>query len=114
MEFPSLSRRRSSARNVPSGERGETDVFAGFKANTLEIRSKRSCVTGGDLLCVCKALRAIPRHIKERRKYYWREILSPKTKPGPISLKGANKETLQISKGGQDKTQKLALAPQLG
>ena len=30
MEFPPLSRRRSSARNVPSGEeRGETDVFAG-------------------------------------------------------------------------------------
>ena len=30
MEFRSLSRRRSSARNVPSGEeRGETDVFAG-------------------------------------------------------------------------------------
>ena len=30
MEFLSLSRRRSSARNVPSGEeRGETDVFAG-------------------------------------------------------------------------------------
>ena len=32
MEFLSLSRRRSSARNVPSGEeRGETDVFAGYK-----------------------------------------------------------------------------------
>ena len=31
MEFLSLSRRRSSARNVPSGEeRGETDVFAGY------------------------------------------------------------------------------------
>ena len=30
MEFLSLSRRRSSARNFPSGEeRGETDVFAG-------------------------------------------------------------------------------------
>ena len=30
MEFLPLSRRRSSARNVPSGEeRGETDVFAG-------------------------------------------------------------------------------------
>ena len=30
IEFLSLSRRRSSARNVPSGEeRGETDVFAG-------------------------------------------------------------------------------------
>ena len=32
MEFLSLSRRRYSARNVPSGEeRGETDVFAGYK-----------------------------------------------------------------------------------
>ena len=31
MEFLSLSRRHSSARNVPSGEeRGETDVFAGY------------------------------------------------------------------------------------
>ena len=31
MEFLSLNRRRSSARNVPSGEeRGETDVFAGY------------------------------------------------------------------------------------
>ena len=31
MEFLSLSCRRSSARNVPSGEeRGETDVFAGY------------------------------------------------------------------------------------
>ena len=31
IEFLSLSRRRSSARNVPSGkERGETDVFAGY------------------------------------------------------------------------------------
>ena len=31
MEFLSLSRRRSSSRNVPSGgERGETDVFAGL------------------------------------------------------------------------------------
>ena len=79
MEFLSLSRRRSSARNVPSGERGETDVFAGFKANILEIRSKRSCVTGGALLGVCKALRAIPRQVKERRKYYWRGILSLKT-----------------------------------
>ena len=31
MDFLSLSRRRSSARNAPSGEeRGETDVFAGY------------------------------------------------------------------------------------
>ena len=31
MEFLSLSRRRSSARNVPSGEeRGETDASAGY------------------------------------------------------------------------------------
>ena len=31
MEFLSLNRRRSSARNVPSSEeRGETDVFAGY------------------------------------------------------------------------------------
>ena len=32
MEFLSLSRRRSSPRNVPSDEeRGETDVFAGYQ-----------------------------------------------------------------------------------
>ena len=32
MEFLPLSPRRSSARNVPSGEeRGETDVFAGYQ-----------------------------------------------------------------------------------
>ena len=32
MQFLSLSRRHSSARNVPSGEeRGETDVFAGLR-----------------------------------------------------------------------------------
>ena len=44
MEFLLLSRRRFSARNVPSGEeRGETDVFAGydilgfFKLKTQEI-----------------------------------------------------------------------------
>ena len=31
MEFLSLSRRRFSARNIPSGEdRGETDVFTGY------------------------------------------------------------------------------------
>ena len=35
MEFLPLSRRRSSAQNVPSDEeRGETDVFAGYKAST--------------------------------------------------------------------------------
>ena len=34
MEFLPLSGRRSSARNVPSGEeRGETDVFAGYAQN---------------------------------------------------------------------------------
>ena len=33
MEFLSLSRKRSSARNVPSGEeQGETDVFAGYSS----------------------------------------------------------------------------------
>jgi len=32
MEFLSQSRRRSSTRNVPGGEeRGETDVFAGYR-----------------------------------------------------------------------------------
>ena len=32
MEFLSLSRRRSSPRNVPSGEEGgETDVFSGYR-----------------------------------------------------------------------------------
>ena len=36
MEFLSLSRRRSSARNVPIGEeRGETDVFAGYDFEDL-------------------------------------------------------------------------------
>ena len=36
MEFLSLIRRRSPARNVPSGEeRGETDVFAGYKILSL-------------------------------------------------------------------------------
>ena len=35
MEFLSLSRRRSSARNVPSDEeRGETDVFAGYSIHS--------------------------------------------------------------------------------
>ena len=34
MAFLSLSRRRSSLQNVPSGEeRGETDVFAGYNLN---------------------------------------------------------------------------------
>ena len=40
MEFLSLSRRRSSARNVPIGEeRGETDAFAGYVL-TVKIRQK--------------------------------------------------------------------------
>ena len=51
MKFMSLSRRRSSSRNVPSGEeRGETDVFAGYKElssflleTIRELKSK--CVT---------------------------------------------------------------------
>ena len=34
MEFLSLKRRRSSSRNVLSGEeRGETDVFAGYRSD---------------------------------------------------------------------------------
>ena len=38
MEFLPLSRRRSSARNVPSGEeRGETDVFAGYFYGQTEL-----------------------------------------------------------------------------
>ena len=46
MEFLSLSRKRSSARNVPRGEeRGETDVFAGYAhnicQNCLERMAKR-------------------------------------------------------------------------
>jgi len=37
MEFLLLSCRRSSARNVPSGEEhGETDVFAGYYSSNLE------------------------------------------------------------------------------
>ena len=50
MEFLSLSRRRSSARNVPSGEeRGETDVFAGYLEGStaepaiLELGENRGC-----------------------------------------------------------------------
>ena len=40
MEFLSLSRRRSSAWNVPSsGERGETDVFAGYHFSYNEVLS---------------------------------------------------------------------------
>ena len=36
MEFLSLSRRRSSARNVPSSEEGgETDVFTGYKTRNI-------------------------------------------------------------------------------
>ena len=38
MEFLSLSRRPSSARNVPSGEeRGETDVFAGYNVSSINV-----------------------------------------------------------------------------
>ena len=41
MEFVSLSRRRSSARNVPGGEeRGETDVFAGYDLSRGNFLSK--------------------------------------------------------------------------
>ena len=37
MEFLSLSRRRSFARNVPRGEeRGETDVFAGYGTRNVD------------------------------------------------------------------------------
>ena len=37
MEFLLLSRRRSSVRNVPSGEeRGETDIFAGYQISKTE------------------------------------------------------------------------------
>ena len=37
MEFLLLSRSRSSARNVPSGEEcGETDVFAGYYSSNLD------------------------------------------------------------------------------
>ena len=38
------------------------------KCNTLEIPSKRSGVTRGTLHSMCKALRAIPSKVKERRK----------------------------------------------
>ena len=41
MEFLSLSRRRSSSRNVPNGEeRGETDVFAGYVIDEFRIPSR--------------------------------------------------------------------------
>ena len=40
MEFLSLSRRRSSSRNVPSDEeRGETDVFAGYYKSSCNYKS---------------------------------------------------------------------------
>ena len=41
MEFMSLSRRRSSQWNVPSGEqRGETDVFAGYNNKNEFLKRK--------------------------------------------------------------------------
>ena len=41
MEFLSLSRRRSSTQNVPSGEeQGETDVFAGYSLYFHELNKK--------------------------------------------------------------------------
>ena len=47
MEFLSLSRRRSSARNVPGGEeRGETDVFAGY----CDCPSSGSLIFGGQIV----------------------------------------------------------------
>ena len=46
MEFLSLSRRRSSARNVLSDEeRGETDVFAGYLENGVMMIPKRLLLT---------------------------------------------------------------------
>ena len=40
MEFLSLSRRRSSSRNVPSGEeRGETAAFAGLSVHNVAQKS---------------------------------------------------------------------------
>ena len=47
MEFLSLSRRSSSARNVPGGEeRGETDVFAGY----CDCPSSGSLIFGGQIV----------------------------------------------------------------
>ena len=47
MEFLSLSRRRSSARNVPGGEeRGETNVFAGY----CDCLSSGSLIFGGQIV----------------------------------------------------------------
>ena len=47
MEFLSLSRRHSSARNVPIGEeRGETDVFAGYLQTKHQIDcDSATCIT---------------------------------------------------------------------
>ena len=43
MEFLPLSRRRSSSRNVPTGEeRGETDVFAGYITMIIHVTVKSS------------------------------------------------------------------------
>ena len=42
MEFLPLGRRRSSARNVPSGERGETDVFAGYEWASIHFTAATS------------------------------------------------------------------------
>ena len=45
MKFLPLSRRRSSARNVPSDEeRGETDVFAGYYICSENIKENNTCI----------------------------------------------------------------------
>ena len=60
MEFLSLSRRRSSARNVLSDEEGgETDVFAGYHTVNIEKisiclnRGREESVGNDDVSIVC-------------------------------------------------------------
>ena len=66
MEFLSLSRRRSSARNVPiDEERGETDVFAGYLIRHLGVTPRlsfkaRLCAT----LLICSKMILILMQIK--------------------------------------------------
>ena len=64
MEFLPLSRRRSSARNVPSGEeRGETDVFAGYAKWRYKI-------------CICSV---ILREFEAFRKFKGYSVIFPKS-----------------------------------
>ena len=63
MEFLSLSRRGSSARNVPSGEeRGEADVFAGYG---LVNNSELHALYGIQAFAKCKRPEYTGLHLRE-------------------------------------------------